>query len=1040
MTTSRPSLQRHGRGLVRVSLAAVLAGAALTALPSTAGASVTVTGSAARASALASTQQAAVGKLAPDGCVRSGGTAACDLYAMTGTTQVLGTSIPIWGFSTSGATGSATAPGATLVVNEGDTVSVTLHNQLPENVSLAFPGQPASAFTAGLAGATTGASPSGTATYTFKASRPGTYLYEAGHTPDGTRQVAMGLAGALVVLASDGTAAGHSYDDDAVMVLSEIDPALNAHPTTFDMRGFKARYRLINGRPFPTTSPVPTDQGHTVLLRYVNAGTTSHTMATLGATQLKVDEDGHKLAQAEREVVATLDSGMTTDTLVTMPTGPETKVTLFETGSHLDNNGQTELDPGRIATGGMLTFLDTNAPPPSDDHVGPVSAHATASPNPSNGRSDVTVTADFNDVKTGGSAVDAAELTVDDPTDHDVAPGSGLPMTGSFGSVSVTGATGVIPAVPLLPATCDSAPIALSCLSAGKHIVYVRGHDANNNWGVVGSVVLNLPKTGPSTTNGSVDAPVTNGTSPLAVSATGDDTAADGSIDQAELFLDTAGADGTGLSVAQNIVSSVVSEDALIPTVPPSGQSCPTAVALSCLTQGTHHVLVHSHDTLGLWGPVLDIPFVVDTTGPGVDGAAVSPNPTNAVISSPGNTGYLKISAQITDVDSRLTRAEAFFAPSSATPKAGTGLALLAVDGKYDSSTEPVYGLIPLSQVKPKADGSYQVYVRCRDEAGNWGDLFAVPVVVDKTAPVLASLSGAPNPTNGAALLTLSAPVTRDTSFQTAEFWTGTTDPGVGKGTRVSVAYVSGSATAIAPLAGITPGSVRFNMRVQDMAGNWSNAVNTTVTVSKPNAIFADTFDGGNLSAWSARTNTGGGSMTTSAAAGIPLGGANLGLSVTGSGTHYVTDNSPAAETGYHASFGFSPNTFTSGSATAVTIFTARTTTASAFTVDYRKNAGVSQVRVVMSRSGAAAVTGTWVNLAAGAHSLRVDWTSGPATGSAQGSLRLSVDGTSSSTLSGNTSSLRIEAVRLGLVAGMTASSTGTGYFDSFQSTRNTLP
>ena len=41
----------------------------------------------------------------------------------------------------------------------------------------------------------------------------------------------MGLAGALVVLPADGTAygtAGSAYDDDAVLVLSEIDPALNA--------------------------------------------------------------------------------------------------------------------------------------------------------------------------------------------------------------------------------------------------------------------------------------------------------------------------------------------------------------------------------------------------------------------------------------------------------------------------------------------------------------------------------------------------------------------------------------------------------------------------------------------------------------------------------------------------------------------------------------------------------------------------------------------------------------------------------------------
>ena len=38
--------------------------------------------------------------------------------------------------------------------------------------------------------------------YTFTASRPGTFLYEAGPTPSGKQQVAMGLAGAIVVLPS----------------------------------------------------------------------------------------------------------------------------------------------------------------------------------------------------------------------------------------------------------------------------------------------------------------------------------------------------------------------------------------------------------------------------------------------------------------------------------------------------------------------------------------------------------------------------------------------------------------------------------------------------------------------------------------------------------------------------------------------------------------------------------------------------------------------------------------------------------------------
>ena len=378
-----------------------------------------------------------------------------------------------------------------------------------------------------------------------------------------------------------------------------------------------------------------------------------------------------------------------------------------------------------------------------------------------------------------------------------------------------------------------------------------------------------------------------------------------------------------------------------------------------------------------------------------------------------------------------LAGGEGFFAPSG-TPANGTGFGLLAVDGKFDSTSENVYGLIPLSQAKAKPDGTVIVYVHGKDVAGNWGDRLAIELKVDKTAPVLGSpVTASPSPTNGAAVMALMAPLTKDTTLAAAEFWTGTTDPGVGKATRVSVSTVNGQAVATIPLAGITPGSVRFNLRVLDPAGNWSNAVYTTVTVSKPNGIFSDTFDSGNLNSWTARTNTGGGSMSVSSTSGSPA------LGVTGTGTHFVTDNTPTAETGYHASFNLTPNTLSS---TGTTVFDVRTANNGGgnlvASVDFRKNAGVNQVRLNMGRSNGTLVGG-WVNLPGGSPVVRVDWVSGPANGAGQGTARLSLNGTSASVLTGNSSGLRAESARLGL---LTAGATGTGFFDNFASTRNTLP
>ena len=982
---------------------------------------------------------AAAGKLPLQGCTESGATATCDLFAMTGTNLVLGTPLPIWGFSTTGAAASATAPGPVLVVNQGDTVTVRLHNQLAEPVSLAFPGQPASAFSAGLSTVAeeAGAAPGATLAYTFVAGRAGTFLYEAGHTSDGTRQVAMGLAGALIVRPADGSAYGTTagfpstaYDDDAVVVLSEIDPALNAAPATFDMRNFHPAYRLINGKPFPATDPISTDQGHKVLLRYVNVGSRTHSMSLLGANQTLVAQDGHAAKYTETEVVAAVDSGATQDTLVTMPTGPEAKVTLYEAAMHLDNSGQTTADPLSLAFGGMITYLDTAAPPPSTDIVGPVSSNVAASPNPSDGLAPVTVTADVSDATTGGSAVAQAEFVIDDAVTTGV--GFGTAMTGAFGSVNVPGVTGTI------------SRAVLAALAPGKHTIFVRALDSAGNWGVIGGVIFNLPKTGPQTTNGTLAPIPANGTLDVALSATGDDSAAAGTITNAEYFLDIVGADGSGTALTVNRAATVVSEDATIP-----------AVTVRALGEGTHHVFVHSKDSLGLWGPPLDLSLPVDLTGPGVEAASVGPNPSNAVLTDSSHPGYLVVSARITDRDaggglqSIVTAAEAFLDPKVAVPAGGTGLQMIPVDGAMNSTTENVYGLIPISQVRSLTNGTHHVFVRGLDAAGNWGTLFGVDLIVDKVPPVLGAVVGTPNPTNGAANLTLTAPV-NELSFAAAEFWLGTVDPGVGKGIRIPVSLVGTNIVATVPLAGIPIGAQRFNLRVQDLAGNWSNAVNTTVTVTKANGIFSDTFDSGTLAAWSAST----GGVSVTAAAGIPAGGTNRGLQVTLPGgaanrLSYLTDTSPSAETSYHASFSFNPSTLTSGTNpnSVLTLFEARSGTGvQVFAIQFHRTGGVAQVRTVIhtGATGATTTTGVWVTVTDVAHTLQVDWLAGPATGASRGSLRLLQDGVVASTQNGNTAALRIETAVLGVTAGVSSapssSMAGTAYFDSFVSTRFTLP
>jgi hypothetical protein len=98
-------------------------------------------------------------------------------------------------------------PGPTLVVTEGQTVTVTLQNGLPSaagNTSILFPGfvvtSSCSASTpAGVQGLLAcEAAPGGTVTYTFTANSPGTHAYYSGTQSD--LQIEMGLYGAVIVL------------------------------------------------------------------------------------------------------------------------------------------------------------------------------------------------------------------------------------------------------------------------------------------------------------------------------------------------------------------------------------------------------------------------------------------------------------------------------------------------------------------------------------------------------------------------------------------------------------------------------------------------------------------------------------------------------------------------------------------------------------------------------------------------------------------------------------------------------------------------
>lgn len=253
-----------------------------------------------------------------------------------------GNSIFMWGYA--GKSGQFQLPGPTLCVPEGATVTVTLKNTLREPVSVVFPGQTGvladgqpsqPTFNGATLTSLTKAAPAagGTVTYSFVASRPGTFLYESG--TDVAKQVQMGLFGALIVRPTsdqtpNGTILNQAYDDPAsrfdpkheyLHLLSEVDPAFHLaveRNKPYDLSKLTARYFMINGRSMPDTiapnnaawlpsqpygamvhitaigandhsNPAP------ALIRYLNAGLGTYPFHPHGNDQRVIGQDGHPL-------------------------------------------------------------------------------------------------------------------------------------------------------------------------------------------------------------------------------------------------------------------------------------------------------------------------------------------------------------------------------------------------------------------------------------------------------------------------------------------------------------------------------------------------------------------------------------------------------------------------------------------------------------------------------------------------------------------------------------------------------------------------
>ena len=624
-------------------------------------------------------------RVAAPAAVSSGGpvtgtscTGGCDLYAKAGTATVGATALPVWNFTV----GDTTVTGANpvLVASKGDSVTIQLHNSLTVPVTLAIPG---------LAGFPTdyvGVAPGATKAYSFTASRVGTFVYEAGrittagaHDP-GPREVAMGLAGALVVRPAtagqdlDVSAPASAFDDEAVLVLSEIDPAFAASPMTADLRAFDGKYRLINGTAWPATTQIGTAAGHKVLLRYVNAGVTSASMGVVGVKQNVVAENAYP-STGQALVADTIAAGDTEDTLVTIPAGGGNFPVLDSSG-RLDTAGQVDGSANRqLAFGGRMTMLSTTggvggSTDPGGDTVGPNTTNVAFSPNPVPANTDVTLSATFTDPKItvgansyGPNAVTGAEYSLDPA----VAPGGGTPVPVTAGAT-----TGIATGSVVIPASALTG-------KSGAVKVYVRGQDDQGNWGPTASGTLNIPTNGPKVTGLSVTPNPTNGQADVTLRATGDDSAVGSTVSAMSWGLTDGSCPVADCSMTLTTTGSVVAATATVP-----------ASYLQSLQNGPASLRVTATDALNLVGTG-DVSFTMDAQGPVVSGSSgVEVTPNNGTIGSGVDPTMLKVYGTFSDAglgNSKIVAAEGFFNRTTALSDAdnGTGFVFMANDGAFDS-------------------------------------------------------------------------------------------------------------------------------------------------------------------------------------------------------------------------------------------------------------------------------------------------------------------------------------------------------------------
>lgn len=202
--------------------------------------------------------------------------------------------------------------------------------------------------------------------------------------------------------------------------------------------------------------------------------------------------------------------------------------------------------------------------------------------------------------------------------------------------------------------------------------------------------------------------------------------------------------------------------------------------------------------------------------------------------------------------------------------------------------------------------------------------------------------------------------------------------------------------------------------------------------------IFADGFESGNFSVWSASANDNGDLSVTTAAALVGARGAQAVLD--DNNALHLTDDRPTAEARYRARFYFDPNTIsmTNGNQHLILVGYAGTTT-EVMRVEFRRSNSQYQVRGSLRNDSSGWTTTNWFVLSDAPHFIEIDWRAATSAGANNGGLTFWLDGVQQANLTTvDNDTRRIDRARLGAVGGIDSGSRGAYYLDAFESHRTT--